>query len=144
MPAQIACQVGPNMVAQNASSVPRTRITPLVPSTLIRTKPGQERAENAADHSPRIDLPIAVPVRLNFFSRSTASLATTGLTVPMVTAGRKKTSVTTNKIRNGQLSEIWIVPASDSRERVGLLKERVAAHRRRACRRGTQAECRAE
>ena len=53
-------------------------------------------------------------------------MATTGLTVPIVTAGRKKTSVTTNRIRNGQLSEIVTRPDFQLRERVGLLQQRVA------------------
>ena len=56
MPAQIACQVGPNMVAQNAIIVPRTRITPFVPEKVDQHEAGQERAEDAADHPPGINL----------------------------------------------------------------------------------------
>ena len=91
MPAQTACQVGPRTVAANATTVARTRSTPLVPSKLISTNPVRKVPRMLPTIPQAYTWPIAVPVRLDFFSRSTASLATTGLTVPMVTDGRKKT-----------------------------------------------------
>ena len=143
MPAQTACQVGPNSVAQNAINVPRTRMTPLVPRKLIRTNPVRKVPRMLPTIPQAYTSPIAVPVRWSFFSRSTASLATTGLTVPMVTAGRKKTSVTRNRIRYGQESAIDTGPNSS------LLSRWLAAgssrrHRRRAYPPGTQAGCPAE
>ena len=56
MPAQIACQIEPSMVAPSAMIVPRTRITPLVPSVVDQDEAGQEGAEDAADHPPGVDL----------------------------------------------------------------------------------------
>ena len=41
MPAQAACQTEPSIVAAKASAAPRTRTSPLVPSTSIRTKPAR-------------------------------------------------------------------------------------------------------
>ena len=94
------------------------RITPLVPRKFDQDEAGQERAEDAADHTPGVDLadrgagPLVV-----LLSRSTASLATTGLTVPIDSAGRKKTSVTTNRIRYGQFSEIDTGPSGHAAQR---------------------------
>ena len=51
------------------------------------------------DHVP---LPIAEPVRPTDRARSTASLATTGLTVPIVNAGMKKTIPVQKRTRNHQ------------------------------------------
>ena len=56
MPAQTACQTEPSRVAPKAMVVPRTRITPLVPEDVDQEKAGQERAEDAADHPPGVDL----------------------------------------------------------------------------------------
>ncbi len=65
---------------------------------------------------------MAVPVRLYRFKRSTASLATTGLTVPIVTAGTKKTRVTMNRTRAGQLSAIVTGPSSSLDSETAFLR----------------------
>ena len=64
MPAQTACQVVPMTVAARAMSVAIRTSTPFGPQHVDQEEAGQERAEDAADHPPGVDLPIAPPVRL--------------------------------------------------------------------------------